>query len=737
MHRFDILSAIPGRIRIRYHDLLHCSKRSMVLQRELSELDGIREVKITSCTNGVLVLYNPKDMGIKALIQRILSINLMKPIETMVEDMKEKRILEPKELPISFQKKQVILSGAVLAYTFVKTVVFGVPLMSLGPLNIASITTLATGWAIFKSGIHGLIRERKFNNDFLIATATALSLAMGEYMTGLVVIWLINISELFEAITIDRSRKAIRNMLSNTQEKAWLWVDGEEISLDVKDLKVDDIVVVHSGEKIPVDGTVIKGEALVNQAPITGESVPIIKEVAETVFAGTIVEQGKIYVRGQKVGDDTSIARIIHMVEQASTTRAPIQNIADVYADKLVPWSFALSGLVYLFTGDFIRAVTILIVACPCAAGLATPTALAAAMGNAAKKGILIKGGRYLEEIGQVDTVLFDKTGTLTKGKPNVTSIYPIDAATNQQETMYIAASCEQGNRHPLAMAVVNKALEMGVQPEVPDEIEVVIGRGVTAAFRENQVLLGSRRMMQENHIDLSRGEEFERLMAQEGETTIYLVQNNRLSAMIGIKDVIKEESPVAVMALNERGIDDIGMITGDSEATALAIAKELAIKRIMSDVLPDGKAEVVAMEKERGKRVLMVGDGVNDSPALALADVGVAMGTGGTDIAIETADIVLAGDNPVKIVEAVDISRKTMAVIKQSYGIAIGINALGIVLGAASLISPLTAAILHNASTVGVVINSSRLLKYEPKTVGQSNAFHNDEMSQFMSIKK
>jgi P-type E1-E2 ATPase len=357
-------------------------------------------------------------------------------------------------------------------------------------------------------------------------------------------------------------------------------------------------------------------------------------------------------------------------------------------------------------------------------------------MGNAAKRGILIKGGRYLEEIGQVDTVLFDKTGTLTKGKPNVTSIYPVDASTNQEETMYIAASCEQGNRHPLAMAVVNKAMEMGVQPETPDKVAVVIGRGVTAAFRENQVILGSRRMMLEHNIDLSMGKQFEQLMAQEGETTIYLVQNHKLSALIGIKDVIKEESPVAVMELNKRGIEDIGMITGDSEATALAIAKELAIKRIMSDVLPDGKAKIVELEKEQGKKVLMVGDGVNDSPALALADVGVAMGTGGTDIAIETADIVLAGDNPMKIVEAMDISRKTMAVIKQSYGIAIGINALGIVLGATSLISPLTAAILHNASTVGVVINSSRLLKYEPKA-GVGRERKNDELSRYLSIKK
>ncbi len=716
MGKLEVLSFVPGRLRIRYQEIYQCYPRAIQLSQQLTSIDGVQGVRVNSTRDSILILYDERQLNHRQICNLIMGQNLSVPKGKKELQQNYPRAIALEETDIVYQKKQVIVGGVVLAYTFVKTVILGMPMLSLGPINIASITTVITGYALFKNGIKGLWVHKKFNNDLLISAATGLSLAMNEYMTGLVVIGLINLSELFEAMTVDRSRKAIRNMLDNNQEKAWLLVEGIEVSVGAEALKVGDIVVIHSGEKIPVDGTVLSGEAVVNQGPITGESVPIIKEKGDTAFSGTIVEQGKIYVQASKVGEDTSISRIIHMIEEASTTRAPIQNIADIYADKLVPYSFLLSGLVYLITADFVRAVTILIVACPCAAGLATPTALAAALGNAAKRGILIKGGKYLEEIGQVDTVLFDKTGTLTKGKPYVTSISMLDQAVNQEETMYLAACCEQGNRHPLATAVVSKALEMGIKPETPEEVEVVVGRGVIAAIKENQIILGSKRMMTEQHIDTSIGTAVEEKMKTQGETTIYMARNRTLVALIGIKDVVKEESAGAVEGLKQRGIENIAMITGDHQATAEAIAVPLGIENIYSDVLPEGKAAIVRQEQERDRKVLMVGDGVNDSPALAIADVGVAMGTGGTDIAIETADIVLAGDDPQKIVEAIDISRKTIGVIKQSYGIAIGINALGVILGAGRLISPFMAAILHNLSTVGVVLNSSRLLKYEPE---------------------
>lgn len=713
MEVLKIVSFVPGRIRLQYREIYQFNPRAEQLKQKLCSMEGIRSVEVNSTRDSILILYNEKILSQGHICNLVLAQNLNIPPGTREISKSVLKNPENEDHNIIYQKKQVIAGTVVLAYTFIKTVVLGIPLLSLGPINIASVTTIVTGYALFRKGVRGVLVHKKFNNDLLISAATVLSLAMNEYMTGLVVIGLINLSELFEAMTVDRSRKAIRNMLDNHQEKAWLLVDGIEVSVDAEALKVGDTVVIHSGEKIPVDGMVLYGEAVVNQGPITGESVPIIKEKGDTAFSGTIVEQGKILVQANKVGDDTSISRIIHMIEEASTTRAPIQNIADVYADKLVPYSFLLSGLVYGLTGDFIRAVTILIVACPCAAGLATPTALAAALGNAAKKGILIKGGRYLEEMGQVDTVLFDKTGTLTKGKPFVTSIYMLDQEVNQEETMYLAACCEQGNRHPLATAVVSKALEMGIKPETPEAVEVVVGRGVIAAIKESQIVLGSKRMMKEQHIDTSIGAEAEEKMKKAGETTIYMARNGILVALIGIKDVVKEESAGAVDGLKRRRIGHIAMITGDHQATAEAIAGPLGIENIYSDVLPEGKAAIVRQEKEKGRKVLMVGDGVNDSPALAIADVGVAMGTGGTDIAIETADIVLAGDDPQKILEAIDISRKTIGVIKQSYGIAIGINALGVILGAGRLISPLMAAILHNLSTVGVVLNSGRLLKY------------------------
>ncbi|MBM7614488.1 heavy metal translocating P-type ATPase [Alkaliphilus hydrothermalis] len=715
MKNLQILSSIPGRLRIKDLHINYNHHMAFSLEEGLKKLQGIIDVKVSHHTNNILVQYNAGLVDVKKISQYVMDLDLTKisiqPTSTSVE----LSMPIPQELPIKYQKRQVIVSGIVLAYTFVKTILFGVPLLSLGPINIAAVATIATGYPLFRHGINGLVKEKKFNNDFLITTATIMSLWMRESLTGLAVIWLISVSELFEAMTVDRSRKAIRDMLNSTEEKAWILLDGKEVSIATKDLNVDDIVVIHSGEKIPVDGIIISGEALVNQAPITGESVPIFKEADSLVFAGTILEQGRVYVCAKKVGDDTTISRIIHLVEEASNTRAPIQNVADQYSEKLVPWSFFLSGLVYLFTGNLIRAMTILIVACPCAAGLATPTALAAAMGNAAKRGVLIKGGKYLEGMAKIDTVLFDKTGTLTRGKPSVTSVYPVADWLDTQETMYIAASCEQGNRHPLALAVVNKALEMDIEPNTPDHIDVVIGKGIIAGMDNQNILLGNRKLMMDHDIDISLGHKLEILMQENGETILYLSQNNQLIALIGVKDTIKEESLQTVKELEKRGIHDVGMITGDTTTSALGIANQLNIKKIISDVLPEGKAAIVKLEKEKGRKILMVGDGINDSPALALADVGVAMGTGGTDIAIESADIVLAGDNPLKIIEAIDISKKTLSTIQQSYGIAIGINALGILLGATSIISPFWAAILHNASTVGVVINSSRLLKYQP----------------------
>jgi heavy metal translocating P-type ATPase len=724
-----VIKALPGRIRVRINGLTGSPLFAKSLEKTLKRNEGIFHVKANSQTGKALIIFDGTRLtnyDLLQLVSKNISYIFQLVSSTQFESYKKKQlskskdlkkdIFKPEDLPIRFQVSQVIFSGVILAaITLMRLFSKNLFLRSTFKIHIiTTITTLITGYAIFRSGLESLIKEKKLNNDSLISSATIISIVLKEGVTGQVVVWLVNLSALFQTLTIDKSRKAIKDLLQGKEETIWVEIDGTVISIPIEKLEMGSIIVTHLGEKIQADGEIVDGVAEVNQSVITGESMPVLKTIGDKVYAGSIIEQGTLKIKAEKIRDDTVKARIIHLVEEASSTRAPIQNIADRYSEKIIPLSFGLAAFIYLFTKDFKRSMTMLIVACPCAAGLATPTAFSAAMGNAATKGILIKGGSYLENISHTDVILFDKTGTLTEGRPIVTDIKLVNKSFTKESLLQLAASLEAQTQHPLARAITSKAEEMNLELMGVDNKEIKIGYGIKGHINGQEALIGNEVLMEEYKISIQRYKQSAFRLRVQGKTVLYLSYNGKLVGLIAISDKIRDKSKLAIKKLRQSGIETIGLITGDSKETAELVGNELGIDSIWFNTLPEGKVDVVKKYQEQGQRVIMVGEGINDTPALAKSDIGIAMGTGGTDVAIESADVVLAGDDPLKIYSLIAMSNKTMEVIKQNFIFAVGINAIGLLLGAGKFISPLLAAILHNLSTFGVVVNSSRLLFYD-----------------------
>ncbi|MCL6559694.1 MAG: cation-translocating P-type ATPase [Firmicutes bacterium] len=722
---------LPGRVRFKVPSIKNNQELCKIMEENLNGLPGIRLITASRFTGTVLIYYSADRTSIKSLIS-IIGEHLNKssgdrsdaaaalspgmvPVPFCGQAGLQTKFREPEELPIPLQIANVTMSGIVMLALAAKRFLGKTAISPGGKLlNLSSATTFLASYPIIRSGISGFIREKRLNNDMLISAATLVALVMGEGLTALAVVWLVNLSELLKTLTLDRSRRAIGNLLKDKNEQAWLLVDGTQVSVPVDSLKPGDIVVVRAGGKIPVDGRVSSGTAAVNQSPITGESVPVYKQQGNSVYAGTVVEQGSIHVCAEKVGDNTALSRIIYMVEEAGNKKAPIQNLAESYSYKIVPLSFLLASMVFLITRDIYRTMTILIVACPCAAGLATPTAISAAMGNAASRGILIKGGCYLEAAGRLDTVLFDKTGTLTEGRPIVSTYVSLDDRYTPEQILILAAAGEMYTNHPLALAVINKARES--KEAIPDcqDKELIVGKGLKVTVNNEVILIGNNRLMREENIDQGNAMRFAGEMKARGESIIYVARQSKLIGLIGVRDELRKQSKHAISELKTTGIKEIGLISGDNAACARAVGNGLELNDVWSNMLPEDKVKVVQDKQRQGKIVAMVGEGINDSPALAAADIGIAMGIKGTDVAVESADVVLSGDDPVKVAQLVKLSRRTMQVIHQNFAFAIGANALGITLGTLRIISPFAAALLHNASTLAVVVNSARLIKYE-----------------------
>jgi cation-transporting P-type ATPase C len=611
------------------------------------------------------------------------------------------------------------LGGATLAMVFVGRTAFGSMAFAAQPwlASMIAVCTLVTGLPFLRGGWRALTHRRPPTTDTLVSAATIASIVLGESVTALTVIWLLNLGEYLQSVVLRRTRRAIRALLELDDSDVWLVVDGVEVSTPLHAIVAGDLVVVYAGKRVPVDGLVQDGTATLNEAPITGESMPVMRGTGDQVYAGTVVLVGRISVRVERIGVDTVVGRLIKRVEQAQESRAPIQTIGDRFSARFVPASFALSVVIMLATGDIRRALTMLLVACPCASGLATPTAVSAAIGNGARRGILIKGGRPLEIAASIDAIVLDKTGTLTSGMPSVSRV--LAAAEDRytpSEVLSIAANAELHSEHPLGLAVVAHARDREIVIAPHDECRIVVGRGMHADWDGDRILVGSASLLEEFDVPIPTAvEQSFRRHAADAETMMYVAHNDDVIGLIGVRDHVRPEARSALLELRSLGVGRVRMLTGDGEEAAAAVAGLVGVDEWRARMLPEEKYEEIRSLKAAGHTVAMVGDGINDAPALAIADVGIAMGTAGSDVALEAADIALASADLRRIATMLRLSQETISVIRQNYAAALGVNAGGVVLGAFGLLNPLLAAVLHNLSTLLVVINSARLVPFEP----------------------
>ncbi len=594
-------------------------------------------------------------------------------------------------------------------------VVVGLYRFDVVPLPVLLAGVAVGLYPLAKIGLLDLIRERKIGTEVFVTIATLIAMLGREYIAGAVLMVIILIAEFIAALNTDRARASIKALIGSVPQTALVRRDGADVMLPLADVRVADIVIVRAGEKIPVDGIVRAGEASVNQAPITGESIPQEKGAGATVFAGTVVELGALDIETQKVGGDTMFARIVALVETAEDSQAPVQKLADRVAAWLIPVVLVFLLGVWYFTRDLRMVITLLIFTSPAELGLATPLVMIAAIARAARAGILVKGGIYLEQLAKVRILAFDKTGTLTMGRPAVVRIERF-GDTSENELLRFAAAAERRSSHPLAKAVVERATAANVDVPEPSTFEVIRGRGIRAVVDGHVILAGNAAYLTESGIALASRDGTDDL------TVVYIAADQRAIGVLHLADPVRPDAKAALARLKASGIHRIVMLTGDNAATARRVGAELGVDEIMADLLPDAKVDAIKRLQAGGHLVAMIGDGINDAPALAQADVGIAMGVAGTQAAIEAADVALMTDDISKIADAREIARRAYRTIQQNLYVGVGVvHVLGIVAALLRFIGPVQAAMIHLGPDVLVFLNSVRLIRMRLKSEGAS----------------
>ena len=580
------------------------------------------------------------------------------------------------------------------------------------------------GFLPARNGISVLINAREFDMNFLMTIAVVGASALGAFEEAATVVFLFSFGNALQGYTLDKTRNSIRALMEIAPKEALVRRGITEITLQVKEIVLGDVIIVRPGERIAMDGKVSTGYSTVNQAPITGESIPVEKQPGDEIYAGTVNERGSLEVKVTKLAKDNTISRIIHMVEEAQGQRAPSQQFVDKFAKYYTPMVIVLAALVAAvppllfgqpFEKWFYEAMAMLLVACPCALVISTPVSIVSAIGNAAKNGVLIKGGMYLEEVGALSVIAFDKTGTLTEGRPQVTDIIPIDGIPDKK-FLSIASAIESRSEHPLAEAIVKSAKEHGAEISSISAFEAIPGKGAKAMVQGKTYQIGNSRLFSEQAIDLKNVEGEVSRLQNEGKTVMMLGDDKRILGLIAVADVLRENSGQAINKLKKAGIRKIIMLTGDNESTARAIATKAGVDDFRADLLPEDKVDAIkSLLVEHGK-VAMVGDGVNDAPALAISTVGIAMGAAGTDTALETADIALMADDLTKLTDTIKLSRKTLGIIKQNIAFALIVKGLILLLVIPGWLTLWLAVAGDMGSSLLVTLNAMRLLRVKHK---------------------
>ncbi len=576
-------------------------------------------------------------------------------------------------------------------------------------------SALVGGFPIFKLAAVNVFTRFDLTAGVMVSIAMIAALLIGEYSAAALVALMMLIGEMLENFTMARADNALNELSSLTPDNVTLLLDGREVLTPLAGVRPGDVALVRPGGRIPVDGQVLRGHAAVDQSAITGESLPLDKSPGDTVYAGTLCSGGALEVRVTTAGEETTLGNMVRLVREARATQAPVQRIANKYAQYLIPIALTIAVLTYFLTQDIVRSITVLIVICPCALVLATPTALVAAIGNAAKRGILVKNGTAMERIGRVDIVAFDKTGTLTLGEPRVTETVCFDGL-GPAELLRLAASAERPSEHPLARAIVAAADAQGIETQLPDDFETTPGHGVAARIDGRQVVVGDG-MLAKNDLRLdSEAARRAELHAGQGQKVIPVAVDHTVVGLFVVADTIRPESAAAVARLKELGVRETVLITGDNARVAEGVAATLGVDRVYADALPEAKLDLIHEYQAQGLRVAFIGDGVNDAPALAVADIGIAMGDGGTAVAAETADIVLLADQLDRVPALIELSRSSLGVIKANVIFSMSWNVLSVLLSGFGVIGPVFGAVMHELSALPVVANSARLINWRSR---------------------
>ena len=630
-----------------------------------------------------------------------------------IRAVKEEReaAVTPAERLASYRREALFSLAGLAAVQIVKKTSPGL-FLTTRVLRSALVLLLARKF--LTNGVTGLVKEHQPNADTLTATAVIASVLAGKPESSLTLLAISNGAEMLTSYAAERARTQISGLLSLDQRYVWRVEGGVERKISVEQVQAGDTIAAHTGEKIVIDGRVLGGSAAVNQSSITGESNPAMKHEGSPVYAGSVIEAGELLIAVEKVGKDTSLAHIVHLVEEAQNRKAPVQNFADQMANFLVPVSFLGAAIVYGATRDWQRVLNLLFIDFSCGLKLSTATAISAAISAAAKRGILVKGGNYIEALAETDTVVLDKTGTLTVGVPQI-SFTRTAKGVDEKEMILLAASAEQHSVHPLAVAIQKYVEAHGWMVPQHTSSRTIVARGMEAVvpdfegYAGGTVRVGSQKFLSEYGI---RG--MATLAADlAGKNLLYVARDKKLLGLIGIEDPIRPAMKKTLNQMRRHGVDEIVMLTGDSKTVATQVAREMDIDSYHAEILPEDKSSYVNQLKQRGT-VMMAGDGINDAPALAFADVGVSLGGRQTDIAAESSAVTIHSEDPERLVEALVLGRRTMRLVHQNFLATILINSGAMLLGALGRINPLWAAVIHNTATLAVVLNSCRILRLQ-----------------------
>ncbi|QNF30169.1 heavy metal translocating P-type ATPase [Metabacillus elymi] len=728
-----------------------CAACATRIEKGLNKIEGVTKASVNLALENATIEYNPSQTGPNDMMKQVEKLgyqaNLKDEQQESLAEMKAKE-LETQQGKFFFSLiLSVPLLWAMVSHFSFTSFIY-LPEMLMNPwvqLALATPVQFIVGKQ-FYVGAFKALRNKSANMDVLVALGTSaayfyslylsiVSIGSGSHMielyyeTSAVLITLIILGKLFEVRAKGRSSEAIKKLIGLQAKTATVIRNEIEQEVPLEDVLVGDILIVKPGEKIPVDGEIIEGRSALDESMLTGESVPIDKTIGDSVIGATINKNGFLKVKATKVGRDTALAQIIKVVEEAQGSKAPIQRLADHISGIFVPIVVGIAIItffvwfIWVAPGDFAEAleklIAVLVIACPCALGLATPTSIMAGSGRAAEFGVLFKGGEHLERTHRLTTILLDKTGTVTNGAPMLTDVL-VEEDFNEEKFLQLVGSAEKQSEHPLAQAIVTGISEKNIELLDVEEFEAIPGYGIQAKVNDQVVLAGTRRLMQQNNIKIDHALRTMEELEEKGKTAMLIAINNQYAGLVAVADTIKNTSREAVKRLQEMGLEVV-MITGDNKRTATAIAKEAGIDSVVAEVLPEGKAEEVKKLQKQGKIVAMVGDGINDAPALATADIGMAIGTG-TDVAMEAADITLIRGDLTSIADAIFMSKKTIRNIKQNLFWAFAYNALGIPIAALGFLAPWLAGAAMAFSSVSVVLNALRLQRVKLNVKGDTN---------------